>query len=78
MKGRISREIFDELHSNEQFLVISVAWIVLGIVAFLSRGFWLYLTVPLFGVLGATVRVLWKRRQGKEGGNCPLKLPCQQ
>lgn len=68
VKGSISREIFEELRSNEQFLAISVAWIALGIIAVLSRGFWLYLTVPLFGVLGAMVRVLWKRRTGKKGG----------
>ena len=37
-------------------LWLSVAWILLGIVAWVNNGFWAYMTLPLFAVADAWFR----------------------
>lgn len=57
----VARAVFGGLRSSDGFLLQSAAWILLGGFAYLNRGFWLYATVPLFGVAAVCVKVIWKR-----------------
>ena len=43
---------------------LSVAWFLLGIVAYVNSGFWAYMTLPLFAVVGA-----WWRTWARKGRN---------
>ena len=51
-------------------LLLSAAWLLLGLVRYADDGYWAFLTLPLFAVAGAWLQAR-KRQRGKVDGPGP-------